>query len=152
MKNYLSSSLFFFLAVVSLVVLTLNGPTCNSSSSPLTWNVGFLGSDQVPGPKTSKYVPNLFNKSIRVLCNANTSEGFKDSTQARMSHFPDSILPENSGDFSEASPRLTIRSWRSLPAVIMATSGPYYSNTGKTTKTETFKSMNTSLRVSRTIR
>ncbi|KAK3184583.1 hypothetical protein Dsin_031869 [Dipteronia sinensis] len=28
------------------------------------------------GPRTSKFVPNLFNKSIRVLCNANTSEGF----------------------------------------------------------------------------
>ncbi|KAK3184585.1 hypothetical protein Dsin_031871 [Dipteronia sinensis] len=31
------------------------------------------------GPQTSKYVPNLFNKSIRVLCNANTSEGFNPS-------------------------------------------------------------------------
>ena len=29
------------------------------------------------GPRTSSYVPNLFHKSIRVLCNANTSEGFK---------------------------------------------------------------------------
>ncbi|TXG55594.1 hypothetical protein EZV62_020850 [Acer yangbiense] len=31
------------------------------------------------GPQTSKFVPNLFNKSIRVLCNANTSEGFNPS-------------------------------------------------------------------------
>ncbi|XP_058786444.1 probable glycosyltransferase At3g07620 [Vicia villosa] len=29
------------------------------------------------GPSVSAYVDNLFNKSIRVLCNANTSEGFK---------------------------------------------------------------------------
>ncbi|GMJ00336.1 hypothetical protein HRI_003702800 [Hibiscus trionum] len=29
------------------------------------------------GPRASSYVPNLFHKSIRVLCNANTSEGFK---------------------------------------------------------------------------
>ncbi|KAH7519748.1 hypothetical protein FEM48_Zijuj08G0070100 [Ziziphus jujuba var. spinosa] len=31
------------------------------------------------GPVTSSYVPHLFNKSIRVLCNANTSEGFNPS-------------------------------------------------------------------------
>lgn len=28
------------------------------------------------GPHTTSYVPNLFNSSIRVLCNANISEGF----------------------------------------------------------------------------
>ncbi|XP_074325657.1 putative glycosyltransferase At5g03795 [Apium graveolens] len=31
------------------------------------------------GPRTTFHVPNLFNKSIRVLCNANTSEGFNPS-------------------------------------------------------------------------
>ncbi|KAI9178591.1 hypothetical protein LWI28_028281 [Acer negundo] len=48
MKSYWSSSSFFFLAVVSLVIFILDGPACNFSWSPLTWNVGFLlGSDQV---------------------------------------------------------------------------------------------------------
>ncbi|KAI3991488.1 hypothetical protein MKX01_006790 [Papaver californicum] len=34
------------------------------------------------GPRTSSFVPELFNKSIRVLCNANTSEGFNPSKDA----------------------------------------------------------------------
>ncbi|KAK2647750.1 hypothetical protein Ddye_015239 [Dipteronia dyeriana] len=48
------------------------------------WNIS-LGADHFMlachdwGPQTSKFVPNLFNKSIRVLCNANTSEGFNPS-------------------------------------------------------------------------
>ncbi|KAE8683836.1 putative glycosyltransferase [Hibiscus syriacus] len=34
------------------------------------------------GPRASSYVPHLFHKSIRVLCNANTSEGFNPSKDA----------------------------------------------------------------------
>ncbi|XVF81396.1 hypothetical protein PTKIN_Ptkin15bG0151800 [Pterospermum kingtungense] len=34
------------------------------------------------GPRTSSYVPHLFHKSIRVLCNANTSEGFNPAKDA----------------------------------------------------------------------
>ncbi|XWS47283.1 hypothetical protein CRYUN_Cryun14cG0139200 [Craigia yunnanensis] len=34
------------------------------------------------GPRASSYVPHLFHKSIRVLCNANTSEGFNPTKDA----------------------------------------------------------------------
>ncbi|KAL0426475.1 UNVERIFIED_CONTAM: putative glycosyltransferase [Sesamum latifolium] len=41
-------------------------------------------------PKISKGVPRLFKNSIRVLCNANTSEGFKPSVDVSM---PEIYLP-----------------------------------------------------------
>ncbi|CAL2257448.1 unnamed protein product [Prunus armeniaca] len=36
------------------------------------------------GPFTTAFVPHLFHKSIRVLCNANTSEGFNPSKDASL--------------------------------------------------------------------
>ena len=43
----------------------------------------------VQGPDASAYEDNLFNNSIRVLCNANTSEGFKPAKDAS---FPEMFL------------------------------------------------------------
>ncbi|KAL5861661.1 hypothetical protein ACOSQ4_002957 [Xanthoceras sorbifolium] len=54
------------------------------STKYLFWNRS-LGADHFMlschdwGPHTSGFVPNLFHKSIRVLCNANKSEGFNPS-------------------------------------------------------------------------
>lgn len=42
------------------------------------------------GPELSKAVPELFKNSIRALCNANTSEGFKPSKDVS---FPEILLP-----------------------------------------------------------
>ncbi|CAK9160427.1 unnamed protein product [Ilex paraguariensis] len=42
------------------------------------------------GPELSSSVPNLYKNSIRALCNANTSEGFKPSKDVS---FPEILLP-----------------------------------------------------------
>ncbi|KAK4348441.1 hypothetical protein RND71_031196 [Anisodus tanguticus] len=42
------------------------------------------------GPELSKAVPDLYKNSIRALCNANTSEGFKPSKDVS---FPEILLP-----------------------------------------------------------
>lgn len=40
--------------------------------------------EYLQGPRASSFVPNLFHKSIRVLCNANTSEGFNPAKDASL--------------------------------------------------------------------
>ncbi|XP_009617934.1 putative glycosyltransferase At5g03795 isoform X2 [Nicotiana tabacum] len=47
------------------------------------------------GPEISKAVPELFKNSIRALCNANTSEGFKPSKDVS---FPEILLPGGTMD------------------------------------------------------
>ncbi|MFQ6633795.1 hypothetical protein Gotur_010972 [Gossypium turneri] len=53
------------------------------------------------GPLASSYVPHLFNKSIRVLCNANTSEGF---TPAKDASFPEINLLKGEADIGGLPP------------------------------------------------
>ncbi|KAJ8537720.1 hypothetical protein K7X08_014260 [Anisodus acutangulus] len=47
------------------------------------------------GPELSKAVPDLYKNSIRALCNANTSEGFKPSKDVS---FPEILLPGGTMD------------------------------------------------------
>ncbi|XP_059305959.1 probable glycosyltransferase At5g03795 isoform X2 [Lycium ferocissimum] len=47
------------------------------------------------GPELSKAVPDLYKNSIRALCNANTSEGFKPSRDVS---FPEILLPGGTMD------------------------------------------------------
>ncbi|KAH1081651.1 hypothetical protein J1N35_021412 [Gossypium stocksii] len=53
------------------------------------------------GPLASSYVPHLFNKSIRVLCNANTSEGFNPAKDAS---FPEINLLKGEADIGGLPP------------------------------------------------
>ncbi|XP_031103766.1 probable glycosyltransferase At5g03795 [Ipomoea triloba] len=57
------------------------------------------------GPEISKAVPELFKNSIRALCNANTSEGFKPSKDVSIPeiHLPDGTMQGLLGDPSPAN-------------------------------------------------
>ncbi|XP_060201348.1 probable glycosyltransferase At5g03795 isoform X2 [Lycium barbarum] len=70
------------------------------SGKYLYWNRS-LGADHFMlachdwGPELSKAVPDLYKNSIRALCNANTSEGFKPSRDVS---FPEILLPGGTMD------------------------------------------------------
>ncbi|CAN4117178.1 unnamed protein product [Withania somnifera] len=59
------------------------------------------------GPEISKAVPELFKNSIRALCNANTSEGFKPSKDVS---FPEILLPGGTMDDLVGGPSPSRRS------------------------------------------
>ncbi|XP_047326351.1 probable glycosyltransferase At5g03795 [Impatiens glandulifera] len=59
------------------------------------------------GPVISSYVPNLYNSSIRALCNANTSEGFDPSRDVSL---PEILLPHGTTEGMMGGPPPSERS------------------------------------------
>ncbi|GFS42651.1 exostosin family protein [Actinidia rufa] len=102
------------------------------------------------GPHASRGNPHLYNTSIRVLCNANSSEGFipqKDVSLPEIVLYGGAISPKLVIPPPPTSPRPP--SWPSFPAASTAPSAPPSSATGSSA-TPTSKSTSTSPNTSTT--